>query len=362
MAEAWQSTQPEVSHIASSMEALAAKYDASDMVQVIEGVPRQIDTALDQPLPPLPSGPFERVIIAGMGGSTSPVEILSDAFSAQLKAPVQALREYSLPTVDDKTLVIVSSFSGNTEETLSVIDGLPHDATNVVVVAAKGRLVELAQERRYPFVHVPTAGEPAGFQPRSAVGYFVTFFARILATTGVMADASRELREAAAFLRSASIRADAEDTALWLRPRIPVVYTDEIHVMSIGRVVKIKFNENSKRPSFFNALPEANHNEMIGYTQPLGEFGILYMHDPASHPRVLSRFEVMRDVFRDEGISNVEFWKWDIPGETKIQKIFAGLAFGDWCSYTLALLDGCDPTPVPLVETFKTALVKHCER
>jgi glucose/mannose-6-phosphate isomerase len=135
-----------------------------------------------------------------------------------------------------------------------------------------------------------------------------------------------------------------------------VVYTDQAYVQSVARIAKIKFNENSKRPAFFNALPEANHNETIGFRKDLGRFGILYLHDPASHPRVRLRFQVMERVFREQGIANVALREWVMPGQSRLEKIFGALTFADWCSYTLALLDGVDPTPVPLVERFKRAL------
>src|SRR4030095_16307831 len=121
-------------------------------------------------------------------------------------------------------------------------------------------------------------------------GYFVTFFARVLAGVGVMNDVTARLGGVPGFLRGIDFRQDAESVARWLQDRMPVVYTDEVHLNSIARITKIKFNENSKRPAWFNALPEANHNEMIGFMQQFGKFGLLYLHDPASHPRIRQRF------------------------------------------------------------------------
>ena len=198
--------------------------------------------------------------------------------------------------------------------------------------------------------------EPDGFQPRSAVGYFVTFFAQILFKAGILDNPIEDLNSVPAFLRQNDTRTAAEDTALWLKNRIPVIYTDESHLLSVARITKIKFNENSKRPAFFNALPEANHNEMIGFSKAIGEFGLIYFHDPDSHPGVKNRFDVMRKVFEREKLDHLSFTKWEMPGESKIQRVFAALMFADWCSYTLALIDRVDPTPVNLVESFKQEL------
>jgi glucose/mannose-6-phosphate isomerase len=172
-----------------------------------------------------------------------------------------------------------------------------------------------------------------------------------------MPDPAPELASAATFLEEIEVRKDAQDVAEWLKDRIPVVYTDERHLMSVARITKIKFNENSKRPAFFNSLPEANHNEMIGYVKPLAKFGALYINDESSHPKVRQRFQVMAETFRRDGLDHVAFREWTMPGTTLLERTFAALVFAEWCSYSLALLDGFDPTPVDLVEKFKTALV-----
>ena len=337
---------------------LAHRFDKSNMAKVITDSPRQIETALEMPLPEIPRGNFDRVIIAGMGGSALPAEVVMDAFAEHIIIPISVVRHYYLPkSIKGNCLIIVSSFSGETEETLSILEKLPNNSTNVVVISAGGRLKTKALQRGYPYIEIPTNNEPSGFQPRSAVGYFVTFFARILVLAGVMDDFHSEFSSVPQFLRDLDIRGDAEDVALWMKDQIPVVYTDELHQMSIARITKIKLNENSKRPAFFNCFPEGNHNEMIGLSKKgLGNFCVLYLHDPSSHPRIYERFDVMRKVFEENRMNHISFRKWEIPGTTMIEKIFAALMFADWCSYTLAILDQIDPTPVVLVESFKKAL------
>ncbi|UCE61449.1 MAG: hypothetical protein JSU63_06810, partial [Phycisphaerales bacterium] len=337
----------------SKLETLAKKYDECDMAKVIERLPAQIEIALEQEIPRLPAGPFNEVVIAGMGGSALPMDVLADAFSEQLTVPISVWRQYDLPSsAHAKCLFIASSFSGGTEEVLSALELLPSRAKNVVVLCREdepgGKQAELARlgtERGYPVIRIPVSREPEGFQPRSAIGYTVTFLARILSDAGILANPQTELAGVPAFLRKVEIRPEAEGIAAWLANRIPAVYTDERHLTSIARVTKIKFNENSKRPALFNALPEANHNEMIGFrNKDLGKFGLLYLHDPESHPRIRRRFNVMRELFEREGMTHAAFREWEMPGTTKVQRIFAALAFAEWCSYTLALLDGLDPT------------------
>lgn len=336
---------------------LARKYDHLNMEKVIERSPEQIDYALSDPnLPVITDVSFNRAIVIGVGGSALPADVLNDAFSDSLRTPIMISRYYSLLSpIDDRTLIIVSSFSGNTEEALAAAENLPPDSNNVIMLTAGGRLATFAAERGYPLVRVPREREPEGFQPRCATGYMVTYLARILANVGILREPEGTLTAVVAFLRKLDVRSEAESTAYWFSKNIPIFYTDAKYERSIARIAKIKHNENVKRPAFFNSLPEANHNEMIGFSRSFGKFAFLYLRDPASHHRVHQRFDVMQSVFYEKHM-DYSFREWTIPGSTKVEKIFAALMFLDWCSYTLALLDGIDPTPVGLVEDFKKAL------
>ena len=340
-----------------SLAALARQHDHFNMATVIGRLPDHIQLALDDTLPALRETRFSQVVVCGLGGSALPCEVLMDAFSAELMSPMRVWRTYGLPRgIDAHTLLIFSSFSGNTEETLSGIESLPPDARNVAVVTAGGRLAELARERGYPLIVIPTGNEPKGFQPRSAFGFIVTYLARLLHAAALMQDPQAILRALPAFLRSVDVRPDAADVAAWLGDRVPVIYTDDSHLMSVARIAKIKFNENAKRPSFFNAFPELNHNEMIGFTVPLGTFAALYLHDPSAPARIRQRCDEMREVFAPDHMDNVAFRSWELPGGSRPERVFAALMFADWCSYYRALLDNLDPTPVPLVERFKQEL------
>jgi glucose/mannose-6-phosphate isomerase len=345
------------SGVPESLTALARQHDLFNMATVIARLPEHIRIALEHALPQLRQTKFSNVVVCGLGGSALPCEVLMDAFAGELTSPMRVWRTYGLPEgVDGSTLLIFSSFSGNTEETLSGIEPLPSDARNVVVVTAGGRLAQLARERGYPLIVIPTKDEPGGFQPRSAFGFIVTYLARVLHAGGLMKDPAGTLGALPAFLRGLDVRPEAADLASWLGDKIPVIYTDDSHLMSVARIAKIKFNENAKRPSFFNAFPELNHNEMIGFTVPLGTFAAIYLHDPASASRIRERFDVMREVFARDRIANVAFRSWEMPGASRAERVFAALMFADWCSYYTALLGGFDPTPVPLVESFKQEL------
>ncbi len=336
---------------------LARAHDHYDMAGVIERMPGQIEHALaDEAFPAIPSGPFQRVVVAGMGGSALPVDVLLGGFEGRFNAPVTVCRHYATSAPAEGTLVIGSSFSGNTEETVTCLEQLLDAGATGVVLTAGGRLAEIAAQRDLPLVSIPAAREGEGFQPRCATCYVVTYLARILSAAGVLEAPEADLAALPAFLRGLQVREDAEAIAGWFGDRLPVIYTDERHLASLARITKIKLNEHAKRPAFFNALPEANHNETIGFSATHGRFALLYLHDPASHPRVQQRYDVMRQVFTERGMDHMDLRQWTMPGDTDLEKLFAAQTFGEWCAYTCALLAGIDPTPVPLVEEFKRLL------
>ena len=178
----------------------------------------------------------------------------------------------------------------------------------------------------------------------------------MLASAGVMDDVQGELARLPAFLRSLELRPAAVEAARWLDDRIAVVYADDRHLASVARVTKIKLNEHAKRAAFASSLPEANHNEMIGFVGPVGRFAMLYLRDAQSHARVDRRFDVLARVLAEAGVGHVVFRTWTMPGTSALEKTFAALVFGDWLAWARALLDGVDPTPVELVERFKREL------
>jgi glucose/mannose-6-phosphate isomerase len=350
--------------LASLFSIAFGRADNDNMAKIIQDTPDQIEYALSDPnIPDISNRSFHKALIVGMGGSALPAEVLIDSFDNKFRGSLLISRHYDLPDIDNRTLIIASSFSGNTEETLIAIENIPVDSKNIVIITAGGKLAEHAQECGYPMIHIPKERETDSFQPRCATGYFVTYLARLLSNIGILEKPEPVLENLLKFLKNkelrSKLRSEAEEIAFWFSERIPVFYTDAKYERSIARIAKIKHNENTKRPAFYNCLPEANHNEMIGFQRPFGKFAFLYLRDPDSHPRIHLRFDIMQTVFKNKNLDHVDFNIWTMPGKTKLEKIFAALMFSDWCSYSLALHDGIDPTPVDLVEDFKKLLTSE---
>jgi len=256
-----------------------------------------------------------------------------------------------------KSLVICISYSGNTEETVSALQEAIDQKITAAGVSSGGQIEALCQKNNLPFIKIP-----GGIQPRSALGYMFGALAMVLANSGLAKDMSGEITEIAQKLKTlnASLEQEGKTLAKKLFKKIPVLYSsDSGQALSIARIWKIKFNENTKIPAFYNYFPELNHNEMVGW-QGLKKMGIknvcvIIFKDSAAHPRTLKRINLTADLIKKSG-ADVQILN-ESEG-TPLFKIFSSLLLGDWTSYYLALAYKTDPTPVAMVEEFK-ALMKN---
>lgn len=259
------------------------------------------------------------------------------------------LRDYLLPkdvTQDD--IVFCVSFSGNTEETLSVLADAQQKQIPTLAISNGGKLQTQAQELGIPFIPIPDC-----IQPRCASGHFFATALALLHRLNLLDSKEKELSELATFLEThqSEYESQGKDLAKQLVERVPIVYGPS-ELYSIARIWKIKFNENSKVQSFFNVFPELNHNEMVGFTHLIMKASILYLKTKFTHPRNLKRMETMKEVLGDK----IPILEVELPGTTLLQDLFAAMAIGDYASYFLAQEYGIDPTPVAMVEDFKKLL------
>lgn len=328
--------------------------DRENMEQVITDSPGQFRDGLRAATAVTwtPPGPLRDLCLAGMGGSWMAGALLYEA--DVLRVPLAVHRSYGLPAaLTTQTLVIASSFSGNTEETLSAYDEAKRRGLPTVVIAAGGELLRRAEAESTPFLKIPA--QPSTMQPRSATGYSVGILAGLLARLGLAREElPSDLENLASHLTSFmdAARARGEAIAPKLRGATPVVYSSDA-CATVARIWKIKINENAKTPAFWNVFPELNHNEMIGWTSARGPFHLLLLRDETDHPRTLKRMEITAALLHERGVSATVV---PIEGETRLEKMFSTLLVGDWLSYRLALELGADPSPVAMVEDLKKRL------
>lgn len=334
--------------------------DVSDLRQVILETPEQFSAGFDLSREIKPEGAFDSLMFSGMGGSALPADLLRtyledicQRFPDATPVAILQNRTYGLPKRrTGKTLHFVCSYSGNTEETLETFAALLAAREPMIGVSSGGKLEALCQEHGIQHIKMPIPN-PA-FQPRMGTGYFIGAFLQVLINLRLIPDVRDEV--VAAATRYAEKRLEIEEKgkklAAWLAKSTPIVYSGESY-KSVALVWKIKLNENAKTPAFWNAFPELNHNEMVGWSLPQGKFSAIFLRDPADHPRIGKRFDITAELLREKGVA-VEII--DLEGQSVFEKMFSSIMLGDFTSYYLALEYGQDPTPVDMVEKLKKLL------
>jgi glucose/mannose-6-phosphate isomerase len=302
-----------------------------------------------------------KVVVTGMGGSALAALFAKALLEEQLSIPFEVVRGYELPTyVDDSTLVIASSYSGNTEETLSALEQARERGAQVAIVAAGGRLVEIAKETSTAHVVIPS-----GMQPRMGMLVNLRALVTLLVHFNVvgqglndeLAGTSEWLKEQTAqwIPHVSTDRNEAKQLALLAVGKTPVIYGGRL-TGPVAYKWKISWNENAKNVAFWNELPEFNHNEFIGWSShPVDKpFVIFDLLSSFEHERILKRFEVSDRLLSGKRPKANQI---HLQGDTVLKQLLWGCILADFVSIYVAILNGVDPTPVDLVEKFKKELI-----
>ena len=301
----------------------------------------------------------ENIVFAGMGGSAL-AGLISEKWPG-FTVPFELSRDYDIPAyVSAKTLFVAASYSGNTEETLSALQQAEQKGAQIIVIAAGGKLADIAQAKGYPLALIPRVQ-----QPRYAVFYSLRAFMTLMHHVGVLAssDPLQELDNVVDNLVAASkiwlpeIPAKdnpAKQLAQELMGKSVVIYAGP-KLFSAAYKWKISCNENAKQVAWTNQLPEFNHNEFIGWSkQPVQKpYAIVDLRSNLEHPRVQKRFEVTERLLSGMRPTPIVV---QAEGETLLEQLMWTIAFGDFVTLYLGLLNGLNPAPVDLVEKFKKSL------
>lgn len=293
---------------------------------------------------------FENVLVCGMGGSAWPAEILRDWLNPNFCLWVN--KNYVLPNqTNKKTLVIICSYSGNTEEALSCYDEAKKRGLAIVGLTTGGKLKELCQQDGVPLVLIPD-DVPA---PRLGCGYTIGATAKILNKAGLIENKDDEIVSAAKKINVSLLEKEAQDLVAKIGDRIPIIYTTD-NLKTLSFIWKIKFNETSKIPAFAFYFPELNHNELGSYTQKKdNNFIVIILKDNNDLPRILKRMALTAEMIQNSG-TKVEFV--DLTGQTVLEKILNSIVLADWTTYYLAEKNGIDPFDLKLQNEIKEKLNK----
>jgi glucose/mannose-6-phosphate isomerase len=339
--------------------------DKFGMGSQIRGLPGQCRQAWDDAsLLKLPAdySQVDKVVILGMGGSAIGGDLLKGLTASLSRPLVQVQREYNLPGwVDEKTLVIGASYSGNTEETLSAFTQSLKKNCKKLVISTGGRLTELAHQNGVPVFVIEHVSPP-----RAALGYSLLPLLAIMHNLGFLSAEVAEVDGMVSAIKmmcqswqedSPQDRNQAKMLAARLYGKIVVIYGAGI-LTDVARRWKTQINENSKQWAFFETLPELNHNAVLGYRYPTGtsdRVDVLFLRCQSLHPRTLIRYNVTGELLEKSGIP---YQYLDSQGGNDLKHVMNLLLLGDWVSYYLAVLNGIDPSPVPEIDLLKKRLAE----
>jgi len=297
--------------------------------------------------------PLEGVVVAGMGGSFIGALFLQDLLGDRWQTSIHAIRDMSLPAyVNSNYLVIAVSYSGNTEEIIRVLAEALRRGAPVIAVASGGLMAKYSERLRYPLVRLPP-----GLAPRAAFPYIISALSAILDQIDPSLNLLKSIEDSSRALMAARERLIGESLELseWMianySSRFLVVYAYRPYV-SAGYRLKTQINENAKLHAFFSELPEANHNEIMGWESPSNVF-TLAIRARSEPPEVLHRMEFLLDLWRSRGI---EFREVVAEGDGRAQELLRLFFKFDLASVLLALKRGVDPTPVETISQLKRHL------
>ncbi len=290
----------------------------------------------------------DKFILIGMGGSHLSAGIVK-VWKPELDLRIH--RNYGLPELKEEvlreSLVILSSYSGNTEEVIDAFLKAKEKGLSTAVITIGGKLLELAQENQTSYVQMPDTG----IEPRFALGYSLKALLKILGDE----EALKEVSTLAESLKPTDYENQGRVLAEKLKGYVPIIYSSA-HNLELAYNWKIKFNETGKIPAFYNRLPELNHNEMTGFdvkesTMGLSaKFHFIFLKDQNDDLRIQKRMAILEKLYKDRGLP-VEII--ELKGQNVFHKIFSSLVLADWASFYTAEIYGVEAEAVPMVEEFK---------
>ena len=337
--------------------------DPGNMLDRIKDLPKQVrdawKIALAAQLPPA-HGDVRNITVTGMGGSAIGGDLASALLAGELKVPMSVHRDYGLPAyVGRDSLVIASSYSGNTEESLSSFEEAQRRGARVLVLTTGGRIAELARAAKYPVITFSYAA-----QPRAALGYSLGLVLGALTKLGFVRDLTSDIDAALADLAKLEERVhegartnDAKKLAIELHGRIIFAYGGGV-LGVMARRVKGQWNENAKNWAAFDVLPELNHNAVVGFPYPdvaREALTVLLLRSDRDNPRHKLRFDVTRELLDRASIPHKTL---QFSGASMLSEVLQLTLFTDYVSFYVALLNGADPTPVKSIDHLKERLAK----
>ncbi len=343
------------------------RIDASDMAALLLDFPNQCQEGVNLGeairIPPGLNNFIPSVILfSGLGGSAITGDLVADLVREETKFPILVNRDYLIPNfVDEKTLVLCISYSGNTEETISSYQESLKSKAKVIVISSGGKLTKLAKDDKIFSLRIP-----GGFPPRAALGFLFFSALTLFQRLNLIRNRRKEVKEALSLLaklkEGLSLEVPfrknrAKRIAEKLKGKIPIIYASN-RLAAVAMRFQTQLAENSKQFSGKNLFPEMNHNEIMAWNNPLNllrKFFIIFLRDKGDYERVKSRMEITKSLLSKYPAGILEI---NTEENGVLARNFSLLYLCDWISFYLAILNRIDPTPVERITLLKKKLSK----
>ena len=297
---------------------------------------------------------IHKIYVAGLGGSGIGANFVQEFVSQSCPVPYTVGKGYGIPAyVDENTLAICSSYSGNTEETISAFNLMLKRNCKIVVISSGGKLIEAAKERGFDYIQVP-GNWPS---PRACLGYSVVQQLFVLNKLGFINDSFKsELKSSIELLKfdQEDIMKAAKSVADRIYTKIPIIYTTD-RMESVAVRLRQQINENSKMLCWHHVIPEMNHNELVGWKEAHPELAVIYLRNHDDLKRNQVRIKINQDIISKYCPTIIDIFS---KGSSLIEKAFYLVHLGDWISWYLSELKEVDALEVNVIDYLKSELAK----
>ncbi|MBC8464240.1 MAG: bifunctional phosphoglucose/phosphomannose isomerase [Bacteroidetes bacterium] len=296
---------------------------------------------------------FRNILICGLGGSGIGGTIVADLVASEVNIPICATKDYSIPNfVNEHTLVIASSYSGNTEETLFALEKCQARGAEIACVTSGGKLKALAEEKNYNLILIP--GEQP---PRAMFAYSFTQLFFFLNHYGLIDNSFENIFEKSITLlndRQDHIRSEAKKLADKMYGNTPVIYTAN-GFEGVGVRFRQQINENSKMLCWHHVIPEMNHNELLGWRTNTENLAVVYLRNKGDYYRNQVRMDINKKVIAKFTDNISEIWS---EGESPLENTLYHIHLGDWVSWYLSVKNNVDAIEIDVINFLKGELAK----
>ncbi|MCB0291702.1 MAG: bifunctional phosphoglucose/phosphomannose isomerase [Calditrichaeota bacterium] len=341
-------------------------YDRSNFISFLNSFPEQIQRSQELMANltfDLDVAGLQNIVLSGMGGSGISGDLLLGYTADEITLPTFINRDYTIPGfVNEHTLFVAVSYSGDTEETLSAMAQAAERSARLVGISSGGKVEQYCQQHHIPHIKIP-----GGFPPRQALGYLFFPALFLFEKLGLISSKTAEVAETRELLQELIDRYSpvtsygnnlAHHIAQSVYHAIPVVYTGAPFLQPVTVRWRNQFNENSKSMAFSNVFPELNHNEIMGW-EGLKEvnkhFRVILLRDPEESPRVKQRINITKEILKNRQILFGEVFA---EGQSRLARLFSLISAGDWASYYWAMLNEKDPITIDSIDLLKEKLSK----